>query len=237
MSIKQAMIFAAGYGKRMLPITKSLPKALLTIKNKTLLEHQLDTLIDLNFKKIVVNAFYLKNEIVKIINKYDARVKVIIEEELLETGGGVLNALKKEVIKPLPILLLNSDIFWIDHKISPITIILKQWNPAQMEILLCLKDKKEFVGYHGNGDFNIQNENQYPSLVIQNSLSPKYVFTGLQIINSNLISDIKKEKFSIRELFLPLIKKKKIFGFPDTNQWFHFTSPKDYYKISKDLNK
>ena len=63
MSINQAMIFAAGYGKRMLPITKSLPKALLKIKNKTLLEHQLDILIDLNFKKIVVNAFHLKTEI------------------------------------------------------------------------------------------------------------------------------------------------------------------------------
>ena len=97
MSINQAMIFAAGYGKRMLPITKSLPKALLKIKNKTLLEHQLDILIDLNFKKIVVNAFHLKTEVVKIVNKYDARVKVIVEKELLETGGGVWMHLKKKL--------------------------------------------------------------------------------------------------------------------------------------------
>ena len=71
------------------------PKALLEINNKSLLENHIDTLIRLGFNNIVVNAFHLSEQIVEKIKKYDSRVNIIVENEILETGGGLLNAIKK----------------------------------------------------------------------------------------------------------------------------------------------
>ena len=235
MKINEAMIFAAGFGKRMLPLTKTKPKALLEINKKSLLENHIDTLIGLDFKNIVVNAFHLSEQIVEKIEKYDSRVNIIIENEILETGGGVLNALKKKMLQPKPLILLNSDTFWINNTTSPLELLLQKWNPTNMDILLCLKNKSDFFGYRGKGDFNTSNETKDCSPISDVFSSMKFVFTGLQIFKPNLIMDFKKNKFSLKEVFYPLIRKKRIFGYIDESAWFHISTPTDFKKIKNKI--
>ena len=86
--IKQAMILAAGLGERMLPLTKNLPKPLVKIKNKSLLEHNIEKVLKNNFEKIVINTHHLSNKILKATEKFEQKVKVVVEAERLETGGG-----------------------------------------------------------------------------------------------------------------------------------------------------
>ena len=118
-SINEAMIFAAGFGKRMLPLTIKTPKPLLKINNKSIISYQIERLLELNFKQILVNGHYLFNELNKQLKIYSPYVKVIYEEEILETGGGLLNLLKKKKFMNLesPKLLINGDIFWQKKKI------------------------------------------------------------------------------------------------------------------------
>ncbi|MBF91341.1 MAG: hypothetical protein CMP34_00880 [Rickettsiales bacterium] len=237
MKINEAMIFAAGFGKRMLPLTESKPKALLEVNKKSLLENHIDTLIGLGFINIVVNAFHLSEQIVEKIKKYDSRVNVIVEKEILETGGGLINAIEKKMLQPKPLILLNSDTFWINNVISPFELLLKKWDPESMDILLCLKNKNDFCGYNGKGDFNISNETINCSPISGVFSSMKFVFTGLQIFKPNLIMDFKKSKFSVKEVFYPLIKKKRIFGFIDKSSWFHISNPDDFKKIKNKFKK
>ena len=95
-SILEAMIFAAGFGKRMLPLTRSTPKPLLKINNKSIISYQIERLLELNFKNILVNGHHLYNKLNDELKIYSPVVKVIHEKEILETGGGLLNLIKKK---------------------------------------------------------------------------------------------------------------------------------------------
>ena len=151
MSINEAMIFAAGFGNRMLPLTKLKPKPLLKILGKSIIEHQIEKLIDLNFKNIVINAHYFPEQILNFSKKFNPIVKVVVEKNILETGGGFLNALKNKLFfnSEKPKVLINGDIFWIDKKYPSIKLLIEKWNKNEMDILLCLKKKKEIFGYKG----------------------------------------------------------------------------------------
>jgi MurNAc alpha-1-phosphate uridylyltransferase len=158
--IKQAMIFAAGMGKRMLPLTETTPKPLVKINQDSLLVNNIKKLIKSNFNSIVINTFHFPEKIIAEVKDYKNHVKVVIEEERLETGGGLLNCLKKKNLSwESPILLLNSDVYWIDNFHSTIELILENWNPEFMDLVLCMKKKKEFYGYSGKGDFNLYKKN------------------------------------------------------------------------------
>ena len=231
-SINEAMIFAAGFGKRMLPLTINTPKPLLRINNKSIISYQIERLLELNFKNILVNGHHLFNKLKDELKIYSPLVKVIYEEEILETGGGLLSLIKKKKFKdPIsPKLLINGDIFWKRKKNCPIEMIIKNWK-KRMHLLLVLKNKCEVLGYKGKGDFSLENEKKKISRILKNSVNNDYMFTGLQIINPNII-EIKRKKFSIREVFFESILKKKIYGFVDDNDWFHISNPNDLKKLN-----
>ena len=107
-----AMILAAGYGKRLLPITKKIPKPLVKINNKTLLQNTLDHLINLKCKEIIINTHYKHKKIENFIkNNYsNSSIKLSYEKKILDTGGAIKKALP--LFNNNNVLILNSDIFW-----------------------------------------------------------------------------------------------------------------------------
>ena len=111
--IKKAMILAAGFGKRINPLTLQTPKPLLKIGNETLLSNTIKFLKLYGVKQAVVNVHYLGEQIVEYIskNKFNLDIKVIREKEkILDTGGGVLNAL--DYFSNEPFLIINPDTIW-----------------------------------------------------------------------------------------------------------------------------
>ncbi len=230
--ISQAMIFSAGLGKRMLPLTETTPKPLVKINNKSLLKNIIEKLIESKFRNIVVNAYRHPEKIINETRDFDS-VKVIVEPDRLETGGGLLNAINENYfLKNTPIVLINGDIFWYDKNYRSIDKIISLWNPYKMDMLLCLKKKEDFFGYNGNGDFDLERHNS-SSCKLEKNQNPMYAYTGLQIIKQDVVKNIKKNYFSLREQILKSLDKGRLFGYVDKNQWFHIGTVKDLKKFKE----
>ena len=235
--INEAMIFAAGFGKRMLPLTEEIPKPLLKVNGKPIIFYIIEDLINLNFKNIVINTHYLSDKFYDELKPYSRNVKIIFEKEILDTGGGFLNALKKDYFYNLksPKLLINGDIFWKKRKYSPIRNVLSNWNEKKMDLLLCLIKKKKFFGYKGKGDFNFEEPKKKISrlnLEQQND----FVFSGLQLVKPKLLEEKRKKKFSMREIFFSNINN-KIYGISNKNEWYHISEPNDLKNLNNKLQK
>ena len=217
--INQALIFAAGLGERMQPLTHSIPKPLVKINEYSLLENSIEKLLKLNFDKIVVNSFHLSEQIIDTTKRFGSLVEVVVEETRLETGGGLLNCLVKgKLNKNFPVILINGDIYWKDINYSSISKLLEKWDNEKMDIIMCMKEKKLFFGYEGKGDYDLIENGEYSQLIY--SKNPDFVFTGLQIIDPRIINDEKKI-FSLKEVIDKSIEKKKVYGINDNNPWFH----------------
>jgi len=191
MNISTIMILAAGLGKRMENYTKKVPKPLIKFGNKTLIERIIKKLESYGFKRIVINIFYLKNKIKKKLNnKFKTKIFYSEENFLLNTGGGVKNAIK--ILNTKEFFVINSDIFWEDKNQSPFGQLNKFWNKNKMDALLLLYPKNK-----DKGDYNISKSNR----IVKDENNPKYVFTGIQILKSELFLK-KKKKFFLYSQFM-----------------------------------
>ncbi|MDX2082471.1 MAG: sugar phosphate nucleotidyltransferase [Rickettsiales bacterium] len=193
--ITQAFIFAAGRGERMRPITDKIPKPLVKIKNKAIIDYTIEKLNQIStIKKIIVNGFYLADEIEKHLKKLN-NPKIIFSREVekVETGGGLLFALDKiDINKPL--LTVNGDILWQEKSItSDIELISESWESKEHDILLGLKKTEDYIGYDGNsnggGDFDFSAGKlfRFPNQALS------HVYVGLQIINPKILLNAKNE--------------------------------------------
>ena len=186
MDITTIMILAAGLGKRMKHYSKKVPKPLIKIGSETLIEKIIKKLEIQGFKKIVINIFYLKNKIKKkLSNKFKTKIYYSDEKILLNTGGGIKNAIK--ILKAKEFFVINSDIVWEEKINSPFDQLNKFWNKDKMDALLLLYPKKK-----NRGDYNINKSNR----IIIDKNNPKYIFTGIQILKSSIFLKKKRKNFS-----------------------------------------
>lgn len=135
-----AMVLAAGLGKRMRPITETMPKPLVRVAGKTLLDWALDCLADAGVTRAVVNVHYFPEQIeAHVAARRRPEVTISDErDELLDSAGGIIKALP--VLGPSPFLIVNADTFWIDGTKRNLEALGLAWDPARMDILLMLAD-------------------------------------------------------------------------------------------------
>jgi MurNAc alpha-1-phosphate uridylyltransferase len=227
MTIKKAMILAAGFGKRMLPLTTSLPKPLIKIGPKNLLERSLELLIKMGIDEIVINTHHLTKKIVNFLTSknYKISISVIEEEVLLDTGGGVLNATRQ--FKNEPFFVLNPDTIWNKNYYEELKILENSYLKNNKPILL-LVDKNNSHDKSFKGDFNfIENRN------IIREVSNQYIFTGAQIINRSVFKDINQKIFSMNLVWDKMEKEKKLLGQESSQTFFHINSLKVYEELNK----
>ncbi len=233
--INEAMIFAAGFGKRMYPLSTKVPKPLLKVNGKPIIFYIIEDLINLNFKNIVINTHHLPEKFHDELKPYSRIIKIVFEEEILDTGGGFLNAIKRNYFYNLksPKVLINGDVLWKKTVNSPIKNILRNWNEEKMDLLLCLIKKRYFYGYKGKGDFNLE-EPQKKISRLNLEQQKDFVFSGLQIVKPKLLQKKNEKKFSMREIFFSNIKK-KIYGINDKNEWYHISEPDDLKNVNDNI--
>jgi MurNAc alpha-1-phosphate uridylyltransferase len=227
MQIKKAMILAAGYGKRMLPLTQTTPKPLIKIGSKNLLERAIELLIKIGVKEIVLNIHYLSDEINKFIKdkSYEVSINLIKEEELLDTGGGIFNATKQ--FKDDPFFVLNPDTIWNINYYEELKILENFYSVNKKPVLL-LVNKKLGHDKSFKGDFSF-NDNK----IINRKKNNNYIFTGAQIINRSIFNDTHKKIFSMNLIWDQLIQKKKLLAQESSQNFFHVNS----LEIFKELEK
>ena len=233
--INEAMIFAAGFGKRMYPLSTKVPKPLLKVNGKPIIFYIIENLINLNFKNIVINTHHLSDKFHDELKPYSNIVKIVFEEEILDTGGGFLNAIKRNYFYNIksPKVLINGDVLWKKTSNSPLKNILRNWNEEKMDLLLCLIKKRYFFGYKGKGDFNLE-EPQKEISRLKLEWQKDFVFSGLQIVKPRLLQEKNEKKFSMREIFFSNIEK-NIYGINDKNEWYHISEPDDLKNVNDKL--
>jgi|TARA_B110000259_G_scaffold90870_1_gene105514 MurNAc alpha-1-phosphate uridylyltransferase len=227
MTIKKAMILAAGFGKRMLPLTAQTPKPLIRIGPKNLLERSIELLIKMGINEIVINTHYLSKEIDNFLkNKnYQISIRAIKEEILLDTGGGILNATKE--FKEDPFFVLNPDTIWNKNYYEELKILENTYLKNNKPILL-LVDKINSHDKSFKGDFNFMENN-----CITRKTSNQYIFTGAQIIDRSIFKVANKKIFSMNLIWDNMIKEKKLLGQESNQTFFHVNN----FKVYEELNK
>ena len=228
MKVKKAIILGAGFGKRMRPITKKIPKPLVKINGVTLLENSIKFLNSLGVKHIIVNAHHLHKEIVNFVKRkrFSSKVNVVVEKrKILDTGGGILNASKQ--FKKQIFFVLNPDTLWrrgYKNEFRKLEkVYLKNKKPA---MLLVSKSKSYDRSF--KGDFNLNSKNE-----ILRQKNNKFIFTGAQIINRSVFKKRKIKPFSMNKVWDDLIKERKLLGVVSRKKFFHINNYKIYRKLNK----
>ena len=149
------MVLAAGLGTRMRPHNGQIPKPLVTVAGKALIDHVLDRLAEAGVERAVVNVHHMADQIEQHLAPRQ-RPRIVFSDErakLLGTGGGVINALPE--LGDGPFFHVNSDTIWIDGVVPNLDRLAQAFDPARMHGLLLLAPAATSVGYSGRGDFNM----------------------------------------------------------------------------------
>ena len=233
--IKKAMILAAGFGKRVHPLTLKCPKPLLKIGNETLLSNTLKFFKLFGIKQVVINVHYLGEQIVDYINRNQFNLTINIVKEkvkILNTGGGVLNAI--QYFSNEPFLIINPDTIWNSHYLKELKLMEKLFfeNKKNKCTLLVVNKEKSFDKSF-KGDFNLKN-----NLISRKDTDDlNCIYTGLQIIKPEVFSDLDAEVFSINKIWDMLIETNELHGIESHIDFLH-VSTLDIYKnlLEKNLN-
>ncbi len=226
--INTALILCAGFGRRLDPLTKKTPKSLLVIKNLTLLDHCINLIVNLNVKKILINSFYLKEQINEFVknHNYNIEIKVIEDgENILDTGGGILNLIDKSDEENF--LIFNPDTIWNNNYINEINHMINLYLNQKLTNILLLVKKDLSFDKNLFGDFDLENN-------LINKKDKRYIYTGCQILNRAIFENEKITNFSINKIWSNLIKEKHLNGFESKLKFYHATNL-DIFKKLKDL--
>jgi len=220
---RTAMVLAAGLGVRMRPLTDSLPKPLVKVAGKALIDHVLDKLAAAGVKTAVVNVHYLADQIERHLAKRK-RPKVAISDErglLLETGGGVVKALP--LLGAQPFFHINSDTLWIDGAEPNLSRLAQAFDAEKMDALLLLAPAKGSIGYAGSGDFSLHGDGRLVARV-EGTQAP-LVYAGAAILAPALFEKAPEGAFSLTALFARAAAKGRLHGLRIDGRWMHVGTP------------
>jgi len=220
----RAMIMAAGLGTRMRPLSDKLPKPLVTVAGKALIDHAIDRLVAAGVKTIVVNLHY-KAEMIKDHLACRKDVEIFYSDEsdgLLGTGGGVTKAM--HYFDGEPFFIHNSDTIWIEGYGAALERMKQSWNPETMDGLLLMAAMINSVGYEGVGDF-MMDAAGHLTRVPSGRVSP-FAFPGVQIVHPRLFENPPKGGFSTNVLWDRAIEKERLYGIRLEGLWIHVGTPR-----------
>jgi len=220
------MIFAAGTGTRLKPLTDNIPKALIEVHNTPLLEHVINHLINAGVTDIIINVHYLAEQIIdflKIKNNFGINICISDESDLLlDTGGGLLKA-SHFFNKTEDFIIYNVDILSDINLNDMLTYHIN--NKSLATLAVRNRETNRYFLFNTNlqlcGWKNIQTGYLIKTVEKDKDLIP-LAFSGIHIVNAKIFDLIKETgMFSMTSAYLRLAKKNKITGYRhDSSQWF-----------------
>ena len=226
MNVKHAMILAAGLGTRMKPLTLEIPKPLIKVGSKNLLERSINLLENHGVEQIIINVHYLADQVEKFISDVKSKVKIIISDEkdfLLDTGGGVKKGTK--IFGKNPFFVLNPDTLWLTDYQGEMKSLEKIYFEKKKPCLLLVNKRLSFDTSF-KGDFNLKNN------IVSKDIENDFIFTGLQLLDRSYLDMIEKKVFSMNEVWNNLINNNKLFGLESSQKFYHLNTKEMYNKIS-----
>ena len=229
MKINRAMILSAGFGKRLAPLTLSIPKPILKIGSKNLLKNTINILEKFGISEIVINVHYLSKQIISFIenNKFNSKIFIMNEsKEILDTGGGILNAISH--FKSDPFFVLNPDTIWSESYLNEFNIMENFFFDKTCKCLLLLVNRDKSFDKSMSGDFNLSGNK-----VSRNSKDKQFVFTGAQILTQEAFTYFTPGQFSLNKVWDLLISKNLLIGQESRQEFLHVSNLKIYKELSK----
>jgi MurNAc alpha-1-phosphate uridylyltransferase len=218
---RTAMVLAAGLGTRLRPVTETIPKPLIEINGRTLLDHAIDQLALVGVETVVVNVHYKAAMVAAQLTRRDhPRIEISHEAELLDTGGGVARA--------LPLLgdvffVVNSDVFWLDGEERALQRLAAAFDPERMDAILLLQRTVTAVGYESSGDYLIDASGR-PHRRGEREVAP-FLFAGLQLLHRRVFAGVSDRVFSLVRLFDRAEQAGRLQAIVHDGEWFHIGTP------------
>jgi N-acetyl-alpha-D-muramate 1-phosphate uridylyltransferase len=222
--IDTAMVLAAGLGTRMAGGGNGLPKPLVRLNGKALIDHVLDRHAEAGMERVVVNVHH-KADLVEAHLKGRRNPRIEISDErgtLLDTGGGVKAALPG--LGSGAFLIHNADSVWIEGVGSNIARLIEVWDDAQMDCLMLLALGSQSVGYQGRGDFDFDTDGRIRRRGADQKLVP-FAFAGVSMAHPRLFDGSPDGAFSLNAVWDKAIAAGRAYGLRMEGTWMHVGSP------------
>ena len=226
MRINTALILCAGFGKRLSPLTLEVPKPLLRLREITMLESCINTIIKLEAKKIFINTFHLGEQIYEFIKSKNFSIDIQIVNDgknILNTGGGILNMINHS--QDNDFIIFNPDTLWQENYIDEINSMIKLYFSKRLDNILLLAKKDLSFDKNLKGDFDLRDN------FLKKSDKNDFIYIGCQILNKNLFNKFKVSSFPISEIWNQLLEKNKLNGFESSNKFYHLTNLEIFKKL------
>ena len=226
MRINTALILCAGFGKRLNPLTLEVPKPLLRLREITMLESCINTIIKLEVKKIFINTFHLGEQISEFIKSKNFSIDIQIVNDgknILNTGGGILSMINHS--QDNDFIIFNPDTLWQENYIDEIDSMIKLYFSKRLDNILLLAKKDLSFDKNLKGDFDLRDN------FLKKSDKNDFIYIGCQILNKNLFNKFKVSSFPISEIWNQLLEKNKLNGFESSNKFYHLTNLEIFKKL------
>ena len=222
---RTAMVLAAGLGERMRPLTLRLPKPLVPLAGRPLIDHVLDRLAAARVKTAIVNVHYLPEQLeAHLAARKGTPPEILVSDErgvLLDTGGGVKKALP--LLGHGPFFVHNADSVWSEGATPALSRMLRLWNPEEMDCLLLLAPIATSIGYAARGDFSMAPDGRLARRA-EGEVVP-FAFAGVSLCDERLFKDAPEGKFSLNLLWDRALAPGKLYGMRMDGRWMHVGSP------------
>lgn len=230
-----AMVLAAGFGQRMRPLTNSMPKPLVRLGGRALLDHVLDRLADAGVANAVINVHYLPHLIEAHVKTRNHPHITISDErgQLLDTGGGVQKAMR--LLGEAPFFVHNSDSVWIEGRGNTLGHMIDAWNAETMDALLLLAPVDACLGYDGHGDYGMNEGGVITTRRMGEGELP-YVFAGVSINHPRLFEASPEGAFSMVKLWDKAMADGRLAGIRHDGVWMHVGTPEALADAEKQLS-
>ena len=229
------MVLAAGLGTRMRPLTDLMPKPMVRVKGRALIDHALDRIGQAGIGRAVVNIHYMADKISDHIAAREAPQVILSDERdaLLDTGGGVVRALPK--LGAGAFLIHNSDSTWLEGVGSNIARLCDAWDDDRMDFLLLVALASWSVGYDGLGDFNMGPD----GLLVrrQERMMAPFAFTGVSIAHPRAFKNAPAGAFSLNKLWDRAIAQQRLYGVRLDGTWMHIGTPEAVTAAERRINE
>jgi MurNAc alpha-1-phosphate uridylyltransferase len=229
--IKKAMVLAAGYGTRLKPLTDRMPKPLVPVAGKPMIEFALDKLRAYGIQEIIINVSHLKEQLTAYLSAFnDLTIKISEEAEPLETGGGLKKALP--LLGGEPFFTINSDILWMDESESALDRLTRYWDDAKMDFLLLTQPKSKAIGHDkGEDHLFIKPGNTFD----WNEQEAPYIIAGIGIVHPRVLVNAPDGKFTVKILWQEALRQNRLACLPHHGQWFQTGTLPDIKTAEKHL--
>jgi MurNAc alpha-1-phosphate uridylyltransferase len=234
-SPKTAFVFAAGLGTRMRPLTDAVPKPLIEVASRALIDYNLDRFAADGVERAIVNVHYLADQIEAHLKRRE-RPRIVISDErakLLDQGGAIKRA--RALIGAEPFYVCNTDAFWVEGPRSNLARLAASFEPERMDAILLVAAGARAVGVDWPGDFDMGADGRL-SRRDPRKVAP-FVYTGVGILKPGLFDGVQEDVFKLAPFFWRAAEAGRLYGLRLDGLWLHVGRPESIAEAEDAIDK